>query len=144
MRPRVLLFGVLVFGGILLIALVTELRARRMPWELRLDGAGVTVRGRSVVPWNDLAEVRVTGLKPVWLFRSRLGCRAVCFIGKPGTVLPVLPSQVRRWSELRAQKQRGRLYGTQLVVHSITADSSVEAITDSIRRWSTVPVRSWR
>ena len=94
-----------------------------------------------VVPWNDLAEVRVTGLKPGWLFWSRLGYRAVCFVGKPGTVLPVLPSQVRRWTAQRAQKQRRRWYGTQLVVFSIAVDSSVEAITDSIQRWSTVPVR---
>ena len=62
------LAGVVIFGAVLVVGIVGARRARGAPWELRLDASGITVRGHPPVPWSDLAEVRVTGLRPRWFF----------------------------------------------------------------------------
>lgn len=112
-----------------------------MDWDLRLDAAGVTVRGHDLVPWTDLAEVRVTGLEPRWLFWRLLGYQAVCFIARPGIDLPALPSRAGKGPTERARALRQRWYGTQLVVLSIAVDASTKTITDSVLRCSGAPVR---
>lgn len=139
--PWLLLLGAVGFGGSLIVGIAVALRFRAMDWDLRLDRAGVTVRGYDVVPWSDLAQVQVNGLEPRWLFWPVLGYRAVCFIAKPGIDLPALPSQIGNGSTDRARALRQRWYGTQLVVLSIAADATAETITDSVRRLSDTPVR---
>lgn len=62
------LAGVVIFGAVLVVGIVGARRARGAPWELRLDASAITVRGHPPVPWSDLAEVRVTGLRPRWFF----------------------------------------------------------------------------
>ena len=78
--------------GVLVVGIVGALRARGAPWELRLDASGTTVRGHQLVPWSDLPEGRVNGLRPRWLFWFSLGYRVVSFVAAPGVHLPALPS----------------------------------------------------
>lgn len=139
----VTLLGVVVFGVVLIIGAVTALRARNSEWELRLDASGFTVRGHRPVPWTDLAEVRVTGLHPRWLFRFSLGYRVVSFIGKPGVELPALRSTSFKGSvDRQSARARERLYGSQLIVMPYAMNASADAITRSVRRWSTLPISS--
>lgn len=139
---RLVVLGVVVFGVMLLIGGVAALKARRSQWELRLDGSGLTVRSHAPVPWADIAEVKVTGLRPRWLFWSSFGYRVVSFVGTPGVELPALPSTSWRGSlERRSGKWRERLYGSRLVVMPHAMDASTEDIIASVRRWSDVPVR---
>ena len=50
------------------------------------------MHGCATRPWSDFAEVRVTGMRPRWLFIVSLGYRVVAFIGQPGVHLAPLPS----------------------------------------------------
>ena len=137
--------GVLVFGTVLVVGVVTLLWSRRAPWELRLAPDGVTVRGRDAVPWSDLAEVRVTGLRPRWVFLSSFGVRVVSFVPRPGVELTPLPSArltgpLERWSAGR----RASWYGSQLVVLPSGMDASASTIADAVSRLSEVPVTGRR
>ncbi len=137
-----MVFGMVVFGVILVIGGVAALRARHAEWDLRLDASGLTVRGHRPVPWTDLAEVRVTGLQPQSVFPFSLGYQVVTIVGKPGVELPALPStSFAGVFARRSKRMRERLYGTRLVVLPHTMNASTEAITRSVRRWSEVPVR---
>lgn len=46
---RLVLLGCAVFGALAILGFVLALRARGAPWELKLDAAGVTVRGHDRV-----------------------------------------------------------------------------------------------
>lgn len=134
--------GVLVFGGVVAVGGRQVVRARDAPWELRLDAAGVTVHGHRTVPWTDLAEVRVTGLLPRWFFWFSLGYRVVSFVPQPGVQLPALPSTSWRGrTEQRATRTRQRRYGSTLIVLPYAMNASAGDVTDSVRQWSTLPVR---
>src|SRR3954469_18177839 len=56
--PWVMWLGVAVFGAVALIGLYGAVRALGRAWDLRLDRAGVTVRGHPTRAWSDFAEVR--------------------------------------------------------------------------------------
>jgi hypothetical protein len=133
--------GVVVFGAVLLIGLFGVVRARAASWELRLDPDGVTVRGNSSRPWSDVAEVRVTGMRPGWFFFVSFGYRVVAFIGRPGVELPALPSAKLLGRVGGSARLRERWYGTQLLLMPYAFDASTEAIVDAVRRFSDVPVR---
>lgn len=139
--PRWLMwYGVAVFGVLLLIGLYGLVRARGASWELRLDPDGVSVRGQATRPWSDFAEVRVTGMRPRWIFLVSLGYRVVAFVGQPGVELPTLPSaRVGRLSGSAHLRQRW--YGTQLLLMPYAFDASTDAIVDAVKRFSDVPVR---
>ena len=141
--PRwIVLSGVVVFGVVLVVGLITLLRARRAPEELRLDAAGVTARGAALRPWSDIAEVRVTGLRPRWVFPVSLGYRMVTFVPRPGIVLTPLPSaRLRGRLESWAAARRDRWYGSQLIVAPYAFDATTEELLDAVRRFSDVPVR---
>jgi hypothetical protein len=132
--------GVAVFGAALLIGLYGLVKARHAPWELRLDREGVTVRGHGTRPWSDVAEVRITGMRPRWLFFVSLGYRVVAFVGHPGVQLPALPSSrlgKRLGGSARLQE---RWYGTHLLLMPNTFDASTETLVDAVTRFSDVPV----
>jgi len=138
----IVILGVVVFGVVLIVGGVTALRARNSQWELRLDPAGLTVRGHRLVPWADLAEMRITGLHPRWLFWFSAGYRVVSFIGKPGVELPALPST--SWQgplHERSARARERFYGSQLIITPYAMNASADEITTNVRRWSTLHIR---
>jgi hypothetical protein len=60
------------------LGLTVAVRTRAEGWRLRLDAAGVTVRGHETVPWSDLAEVRLAKS------RRRSLALFVSFIPGPG------------------------------------------------------------
>jgi hypothetical protein len=132
--------GVAVFGGILLIGLIGVLRARSASWELRLDREGVTVRGHGTRPWSDIAEVRVTGLHPRWIFFFSLGYRVVAFIGQSGVELPTLPSTRIGGRRVGSARLQNRWYGSQLLLMPQAFDASTETVLDAVKRFSDVPV----
>ena len=133
--------GVAVFGTVLLIGVVGLLRSRRAPWEVRLGPDGVTVRGQVVVPWRDLEEVRITGLRPRWVFPWSFGVRVVSFVPRPGVQLSPSPlarltGPLEQWSARR----RESWYGSQLVLMPSAMDASTDTIADAVHRLSDVPV----
>ena len=135
--------GVVIFGGVLIVGAVGLRRIRSSPWEVRLEQQGVTVRGHEVVPWADFTEVRVTGMRPQWIFwASKLvGYRVVAFIATPGVVVPPLPSS-SYWGSLerRAGKVRERWYGSRLVIMPRTTNVPIAAITAAVQGFSEVPI----
>jgi len=141
--------GVALFGVPIAIGLAQAARARRAPWELRLDHMGVTVRGHDRVPWSDVEEVRVSRLTPRWLWAPRFTPRflrvdddVVSFVPSPGVEVPPLPSMAGRgrWGRFH-HRRRQREYDTQLVVLLMTYDTSVGELVAAVERWSNVPVR---
>jgi len=135
--------GIVIFGGVLITGAVVLRRIRRSPWEVRLEPQGVTVRGHEVVPWADFTEVRVTGMRPQWIFWASklLGYRVVSFIATPGVVVAPLPSFSYRGSfERRAGKVRERWYGSRLVIPPRTTNMPIAAIAAAVRRFSEVPI----
>ena len=86
------------------------------------------------------AEVRVTGMRPRWIFLVSLGYRVVAFVGQPGVELPTLPSaRVGRFSG--STRLRQRWYGTQLLLMPYAFDASTDVIVDAVQRFSALPVR---
>jgi len=132
--------GVIVFAAGLLIGLYGVVSARNSSWELRLDRDGVTVRGYVTRPWSDVAEVRVTGLRPKWFFVASLDYRVVAFVGRPGVALPALPSASFNGRAVGSSRVRERWYGSQLLLMPHGFDSSTGDIVDAVRRFSDVPV----
>jgi hypothetical protein len=138
--PLVVFFG-LVFGAPLAIALSTAARSRRTPWELRLDAAGLSVWDRGSVPWSDIVEVTVLPLQPGRWHRLSLGYRVVAFVGRPGVVLPSLPSTdlpgpLGRWAERR----RLKMVGTLLIVPPAWMDATPAQLEAAVNQFSDVPV----
>lgn len=138
--PWLMWAGVAIFGAVLLIGLYGVVRGRNASWELRLDRHGVTVRGDATRPWSDIAEVRVTGLRPGWLFIVSLGYRVVAFIGQSGLEMPTLPSAEFFGRVGGSARLRERWYGSQLLLMPSVFGASTEVIVDAVRRFSDVPV----
>jgi hypothetical protein len=135
--------GVVVFAVVLAVGLAGGLRAHRGPGELRLDAAGVTVRDAPLRPWSDIAEVRVSGLRPGLVFPVSFGYRMVSFVPRPGVVLAPLPSaRLRGAAESFAAGRRDRWYGSQLIVGTWAFDVTTEQLLDAVRRFGDVPVRT--
>jgi hypothetical protein len=132
--------GVAVVGGVLLIGLYGVVKARNSSWELRLDRDGVTVRGETTKPWSDIAELRITGLRPSWFFVVSLGYRVVAFVGQPGVELPTLPSAKLGGRAVGSARLREQWYGTQLLLMPHAFDASTQDIVDAVQRFSDVPV----
>jgi hypothetical protein len=140
--PRWLMWmGIAVFGAGALTGLYGVVRARGASWDLRLDPDGVTVRGHATRPWSDFTEVRVTGMRPGWLFIVSLGYRVVAFIGQPGVELPTLPSAKLFGRVGGSARLRDQWYGSQLLLMPHAFDASAPAIADAVRSFSDVPVR---
>ncbi|MDN7122178.1 hypothetical protein INN71_12345 [Nocardioides sp. ChNu-153] len=143
--PWLVVIGMVVFGWVVLLGVRSVLRTRRSSWELRLDHDGVTVRDHPTVPWSGLRQVRVTGLRPRWMFWASFGYRVVAFVGRPGIDLPSLPSSRLTGPVTVAGTLGVRLrqcwYGTQLLVMPYAVDASAATIADAVQRFSDVPVR---
>ena len=127
-------------GAIRTFGIYSLTRARHASWELLLDRDGVTVRGHSTKPWSDFAEVRVSGMRPRWIYWFSFGYRVVSFIGKPDVELPILPSAKIGGRAVGSTRLRHRWYGTDLLMMPYAFDASTEAIVSAVRRFSDVPV----
>ena len=127
----------------LAVVLIGGLRSQRGPGELRLDAQGVTVSGAPLRPWTDIAELRVTGLRPGSFFLVSFGYRMASFVPRPGVVLAPLPSaRLRGPLEAFAATRRDRWYGSQLIVPTWAFDATTEELVAAVRRFSDVPVRT--
>ncbi|MDT8913535.1 hypothetical protein [Amycolatopsis sp. PS_44_ISF1] len=127
------------------VALVTLLRSRGAPWQLRCTTDGVQARGFDLVPWSALAEVRVDPCQPRWLyFFTWDRHRVISFIPRePGTVpatvvFNALP--IRTTSSSRTARQRTKFHGSPFTVLTSTVDATPAHIADAIRRLTDVPV----
>lgn len=139
------LAGVVVFGLVGALGVVTAWRSRRWGPVLRLDASGVTVKDQPVVAWSDLREVAITGMQPQWFFGTGYPrYQVVAFIPRPGVVLPSLPLPGSRVFKGRLLKGRHRLYGTLLVLmpHAMTA--TADEIGEAVARWGNLPVTQQR
>jgi hypothetical protein len=118
----------------LVLGLTVAVRTRAEGWRLRLDAAGVTVRGHETVPWSDLAEVRLA--KP----RRRSLALFVSFIPGPGVSLPTVPTS---WplSRLRSRiASLTRRFGSPIVVNTLRMGVSADQIAAAVQRLSDIPV----
>jgi len=119
--------GAALFGAGLVVTVVMALRAPSVGVELRLDAEGVWFRSGAGAQWEDVEEVRITGMRPRWLFWSSLGYRVVAFVLRPGA-----PAQGRAGARWQRALQR-RWYGTHLLVMpyalTVSADDLAAAAT---------------
>ena len=70
-----------VFVVVLAIGVVSVVRSRGKRWQLRCGTDGVEARGFEAVPWSALAEVRISRLRPSWLYSVVPGrYRVVAFV----------------------------------------------------------------
>ncbi|MFW6775001.1 hypothetical protein ACOACO_11985 [Nocardioides sp. CPCC 205120] len=142
--PWLVAFGTVVLGWAVLLGVRSVLRARRSSWELRLDRDGVTVRDHPTVPWSQVDEVRITRMRPRWLFLASRH-RVVAVVGRPGVELAALPSSRLAGPVVVAgglgARLRHRWYGTQLLLMPSAVDASATTIAEAVQRFSEVPVR---
>ncbi|WP_410672136.1 hypothetical protein [Amycolatopsis sp. cmx-4-68] len=66
LEPRLAIACPAVFVVVLAIGIVSLMRSRGKPWQLRCGPDGVEARGFDLVPWSALAQVRVGRLRPRW------------------------------------------------------------------------------
>ncbi|MCX4749746.1 hypothetical protein OG455_30255 [Kitasatospora sp. NBC_01287] len=110
-------------------------RQRAQEWALRLDAAGVTVRGAGTVPWSELREVRSVagrGLRPA----------VVVFTARPGVVLAAFPTMLPFARSERRATALVKKYGGPLVVPSAGLSASLPEVLAAVRRCGEVPVRT--
>jgi hypothetical protein len=134
-----------VFVVVLAIGVVSLMRSRGKPWQLRCGPDGVEARGFEAVPWSALAQVRISRLRPRWLvFAARGRYRVVAFVPRPGVSVPAVavfdPLSRRGASSNLAARWQTKHYGSPFVVFTHTVDAAAEEIADAIRTWTGVPV----
>ena len=136
LHPGLAIFGIVVLGSGVSLGVWSWWRSRHAGWVLRLDRGGVTVRDRPCTPWTDIAQVRVSQLKPSWLFwAGRRRLPVVAFIPRPGVELPWVRSPGQpsfRWQRATSQK----LYGTPLAILASVTTAGVAEILTSVRAFS--------
>jgi hypothetical protein len=134
-----------VFVVALAIGVVSLVRSLGKPWQLRCGTDGVEARGFEVVPWSALAEVRISRLRPGWLYAVVLGRhRVVAFVPRPGVTVPAVavfdPLSRRGASSKWAARWQRRCYGSSFVVLTHTVNATAEEIAEAIRTLTGVPV----
>jgi len=126
--------GVVLFGGFLVATVVMAVRAPALAPELRMDAGGVGFRSGARARWDDLAEVRITGMRPRWLFWSSFGFRVVTFVLRPGA-----PVQGRAGPGWQQRLHRHR-YGSHLHVMPYALTVSADDLAAAATRLGGVPV----
>ena len=127
------------FGGVVVVGLVSFRRFRPEVPVTRLDEDGVTVAGAPVVPWSDLREVVVGPMRPAWFLGSRR-LQVVSFLPRAGVSLPGPPqpgSKPQAWG----RRFRERLYGTNLLLLSSSTSVDGRRIADAAHELGGLPVR---
>lgn len=135
------------FVVVLVLGTVSLVRSRGKPWQLRCGPDGVEARGFEPVPWSALAEVRISRLRPRWLYFLTPG-RVVTFVPRQGASVPAVavfdPLSPRGASSKWAARWQTRHYGSPFVVFTHTVDATAEQIAEAIRGVTDVPVVSSR
>ncbi|UOZ03067.1 hypothetical protein [Amycolatopsis sp. WQ 127309] len=134
-----------VFVVALALSGVSLVRTRGKPWQLRCGPDGVEARGFATVPWPALAEVRISRLKPRWLFfPAPAPGRVVAFVPRDRATVPaiaVFDAMSRRsTTSNRFAQSHAKRYGSSFVVFTNTVDASPEEIAAAIRALTDVPV----
>ncbi|MDQ7809094.1 hypothetical protein Q5425_35665 [Amycolatopsis sp. A133] len=134
-----------VFVVALAIGVVSFVRSRGKPWQVRLGADGVEARGFETVPWSALAEVRVRRLRPRWFFILQpKRYRVIAFVPRePGAVPSTVVFDVALEGEKAVRpmtRWRTKLYGSPFLVLAHTLDATPDEIVDAVRRLSDVPV----
>jgi hypothetical protein len=134
-----------VFVVILGIGIVSVVRSWRQPWQLRCGPDGVEARGFEPVPWSALAQVRISPLRPRWLYFATPGRhRVVTFVPRQGVSVPavtVFDTLSRRGTSSKwAARWHTRRYGSPFVVFTQTVDATPEEFAEAIRALTDVPV----
>jgi hypothetical protein len=134
-----------VFVVVLAIGVVSLVRSCGKPWQLRCGTDGVEARGFEAVPWSALAEVRVSRLRPGWLYSVVPGrYRVVAFVPRPGVRVPAVavfdPLARRGASSNWAARWQTRRYGSPFVVFTHTVNATADEIIEAIRTLTDVPV----
>lgn len=131
-------YGIVVFGAVFLVGLVGVARSGpAAPPLLVLGPEGIEVPGARTVNWSELAGVRLSGLRPRWLFWFSFGATWVSFLPRLGVELPGIGTRRRRparngW----ATRVWGSPMTLALSTTTVTATDVLRAVTDL----STVPV----
>ncbi|MFF1611940.1 hypothetical protein ACFVYA_29495 [Amycolatopsis sp. NPDC058278] len=134
-----------VFVVVLAIGTVSLMRSRGKPWQLRCGPDGVEARGFDLVPWSALAQVRVSRLRPRWLYFAVPGRhRVVAFVPRPGVSVPAVavfdPLSRRGASSRWGARWQRKWYGSTFVVFTHTVDATSEEIAEAVRQLTDVPV----
>lgn len=138
-----LLLGVVEFSAFTVLGVVVVVRVRGSGWVLRLDEAGVTVRGAEPVPWSDLTQVVLGPLKPFPAFTTTKRSQVLAFIPRAGVELPGPPhfsGRPQRWGA----SIRRRFYGTNLTVLPYALSVPADELIDASRTWGGLDVRRSR
>ncbi|WP_410626521.1 hypothetical protein [Amycolatopsis sp. cmx-8-4] len=132
-----------VFVVVLAVGVVSLVRSRGKPWQLRCGPDGVEARGFAPVPWPALAEVRISRIQPRWLLFPTPG-RVVAFVPRDRATVPAVaifePMSRRGASPSRVARWHAKRYGSSFVVFTYTIDASPEEIAAAIRALTDVPV----
>ncbi|MEV6823726.1 hypothetical protein [Amycolatopsis sp. NPDC051102] len=127
----------------LAIGLVSLVRSRGKPWQLRCGTDGVEARGFEAVPWSALAEVRISRPSRLYFVMPHRS-RVVAFVPRPGVTVPAVavfdPLSRRGASSNRGARWQTRRYGSPFVVFTHTVNATAEEIAGAIRTLTDVPV----
>lgn len=132
--------GIAVFGVGLVAAVVSARPTSRIGTVVRLDTAGVTVRGVPTVPWRHLQGLVVGPMRPAWLVGSKRN-QILAFIPIPGIELPGPPTPGRR-PQSWGKNLRLRLYGTNLTIVAQGMTASTGDIAAAAERLGGIPIRT--
>ncbi len=134
-----------VFVVVVAMGIVSLMRSRGKPWQLRFGADGVEARGFEPVPWSALAQVRVSRLRPRWLYFAAPGRYwVVTFVPRHGLSVPAVavfdPLSRRGALSDRVARWQTKRYGSPFCVFTHTVDATPEEIVEAIRRLTDVPV----
>jgi hypothetical protein len=134
--PVIGIAGVVVFGGTFVIGVVGLIRKPVMLVTLDNEGAHFG-SGGGYLSWSDLRCLRITRLRPRFLFWAR-PMRILVFVPtEPAAVMSESPKGARR---LQLPGLARRLYGSTLVLMQDTFDGSVEDVVEHVHAFADVPV----
>ena len=127
--------GIVVFGVVAAIGLWCLLPSQRLL--ARADEDGVALKGWPVLPWENLAALRLTPARPRVLFWAG---------GESMRVLAFVPTDPEEYltavSPLRRRRGRltTRLYGGPLTLLERTIPMTLEELCRGLRPWTDAPI----
>lgn len=137
----ILALGLAVFGLAVTLLLVEMARsgAGSAPL-LRVRTEGVEVYGARTVPWSEFAGVRVSRMRPRWLFPFSLGYHYVTFLPQPGVSLPKIGVRtITEWLGVTSSTP-ARLWGSEMVLATATTTVTADQVADAVDLFGHVPI----
>ena len=128
------LISLAVFTPIGLGGVISLLRNRNL---LEFDDQGISGKLRPLLHWTDLGSLRISHLKPRFLFWTRPNAmRVLAFVPKDPAMYVKSLTRRRR----TAGRLSTRIYGSPVTIIEAVAPMSLEAIVEAIRPWTSMPV----